>query len=134
MVCILCGLILRSAPKYPGIFGSEAAAQRARVLRRDTFTPSIIHNTKPLSFDIKPLCFDKFICGLIQKPYSFSMFLYAQYGGLVVCRIPRKCGLIKEFRFSLLTYGGLSGKMITRPYLNVLHSPYQTTILHFYSI
>ena len=78
---------------YPGL-AALLQAQRARVLRRDNFTPSIIHNTKPLSFDIKPYSLYKFMCGLIQKPYSFSMFLYAQYGGLVVCRIPRKCGLI----------------------------------------
>jgi hypothetical protein len=45
--------------KFPGIFGSGAAAQRARVLRRDNKTPSIRYNTKPLSFDIKPLCLIK---------------------------------------------------------------------------
>jgi len=37
-------------------------------------TPSINNNTKPLCFDIKPLCSAKFICGLIQKPPCFYMF------------------------------------------------------------
>jgi hypothetical protein len=45
--------------KFPGIFGSGAAAQRARVSERTPNTPSIRYNTKPLSFDIKPLCLIK---------------------------------------------------------------------------
>jgi hypothetical protein len=60
--------------RSPGIFSSGAAAQRARVSKRIPHTPSIIHNTKPLSFDIKPLCFDKFICGLTRKHACFAMF------------------------------------------------------------
>jgi hypothetical protein len=42
------------------------------------------------------------------------MFLYVLYGGLaaiMVCRKPRKCGLIEDFRFPLLTYGVWSGKI-----------------------
>jgi hypothetical protein len=50
------------------------------------------------------------------------MFLYVLYGGLaaiVVCRIPRKCGLVEDFRFSLLTFGWFGGIMVwkrLRPY------------------
>ena len=43
------------------------------------------------------------------------MFLYVLYGGLaaiVVCRIPRKCGLIEDFRFPLLTIGWFGGIMV----------------------
>jgi hypothetical protein len=62
------------------------------------------------------------------------MFLYVLYGGLdglVVCRIPRKCGLIEDFRFPLLTIVVWCGKMITGPYAGGLHSPLQTTLLHY---
>jgi hypothetical protein len=43
-------------------------------------TPSINNNTKPLSFDIKPLCSDKFICGLIQKSLCFIWWFDANNG------------------------------------------------------
>jgi hypothetical protein len=45
------------------------------------------------------------------KTIMFCYVLYGGLDGLVVCRIPRKCGLIEDFRFPLLTYGGLCGKI-----------------------
>jgi hypothetical protein len=62
----------------PPHLGSGAAAQRARVLRKHTKSPSINNNTKPLSFDIKPYSLYKFMCGLIQKSHVFIWWFDAR--------------------------------------------------------